>query len=57
MKAFVVADDGVTEDDLIEYCNGSGDLASYKRPRRWEFTDELERTATGKKQRFKYRPD
>ena len=57
VKAIVVADEGTDEETLVEYCKASGRLAGYKRPRRWEFTDELERTATGKKQRFKYRPD
>jgi acyl-CoA synthetase (AMP-forming)/AMP-acid ligase II len=56
VRAYVVAD-GVTEDDLVAFCRAHDGLADYKRPRVWTFTDELERTATGKKQRFKYRED
>lgn len=55
VKAVVVADDGITESDLVDYCAADDGLADYKRPREWMFTDELERTATGKKQRFEYR--
>lgn len=57
VKAFVVAEADVTDADLVDHCEQSADLARYKRPRLWEFTDALERTATGKKQRFRYRPD
>lgn len=55
VAAFVVADDGVTAGDLEAFCEGHESLADYKRPREYEFVAELERTATGKKQRYKYR--
>lgn len=54
VKAFVVAN-GVEAEDLDEYCKEHDSLADYKRPREYEFVDELERTATGKKQRYLYR--
>jgi long-chain acyl-CoA synthetase len=54
VKTFVVADD-VEAADLDEYCKDHDSLADYKRPREYEFVDELERTATGKKQRYQYR--
>lgn len=56
VKAFVVAE-GVTGDDLEAYCKNHDGLADYKRPREYEFVDSIERTATGKKQRYKYRTD
>lgn len=56
VKAYVVAE-GVTEEDLEIYCKGEESLADYKRPKEYEFVDNIERTATGKKQRFKYRTD
>lgn len=54
VTAYIVAD-GVDADDLDEYCETDEGLANYKRPRKYEFVDEIERTATGKKQRYKYR--
>lgn len=56
VKATVVGD-GITESELEEFCRGHDSLANYKRPREYEFVDSVERTATGKKQRYKYRPD
>jgi fatty-acyl-CoA synthase len=51
----VVADghDDVAERDLIEHCRGR--LAHYKCPTRIEFRAALDRTATGKLQKFKLR--
>jgi long-chain acyl-CoA synthetase len=54
VKAFVVAD-GVETDGLDTYCTDHESLADYKRPREYEFVKGLERTATGKKQRYQYR--
>lgn len=54
VTAYVVSDD-LDADDLDEYCKNHEGLADYKRPRKYEFVDEIERTATGKKQRYKYR--
>jgi benzoate-CoA ligase family protein len=45
--------DDVGAEDLIAWCREG--LASFKRPRRIEFTDELPKTATGKLQRFRVR--
>ncbi len=43
----------VTEDELRDHCRTK--LAGYKVPKRIEFRDELDRTATGKLQKFKLR--
>lgn len=56
VKAFVRGE-ALTDEDLDAYCRGHEGLANYKRPREYEFVDTVERTATGKKQRFKYRPE
>lgn len=53
VKAYIVGT--VDEDELERYCKQSDALADFKRPRLYEFIDEIERTATGKKQRFQYR--
>jgi malonyl-CoA/methylmalonyl-CoA synthetase len=44
--AFVVAEPGVTDHDLVDWCGSR--LAPYKRPRRWERVDEVPRNALGK---------
>jgi acyl-CoA synthetase (AMP-forming)/AMP-acid ligase II len=44
--AFVVAEPGVTDHDLVDWCGSR--LASYKRPRRWERVDEVPRNSLGK---------
>jgi benzoate-CoA ligase len=53
--AFVVAaaNSPASPEDLIEHCRER--LAGYKRPKHYEFVDELPKTATGKIQRFKLR--
>lgn len=56
VKAVVVGPD-VTVNELELFCKDHEALADYKRPREYEFVEGIERTATGKKQRFKYRPD
>ncbi|MER2090610.1 MAG: long-chain fatty acid--CoA ligase, partial [Sporosarcina sp.] len=40
----------LTEDDIIEYCRNN--LASFKKPRKVIFVDELPRTPSGKIQKF-----
>ena len=50
----VVADgEEVTSDELMEHCRPR--LAGYKIPKRIEIRGELDRTATGKLQKFKLR--
>jgi fatty-acyl-CoA synthase len=53
--ALVVLNAGatVTTDELVAYCRER--LAAFKCPRRIEFRDALDRTATGKLQKFKLR--
>jgi acyl-CoA synthetase (AMP-forming)/AMP-acid ligase II len=55
IMALVVLTEGqqVTEAELIEHTRGQ--LAHYKCPTRIEFRDELDRTATGKLQKYKLR--
>jgi benzoate-CoA ligase family protein len=58
-KAYVVLKEGISPSDqlakeLIDYC--AREMAEYKRPRWIEFVPELPKTATGKIQRFKLRP-
>lgn len=53
--AYVIAQQGrsPSPEDLAQFC--SERLAGYKRPKHYEFVDELPKTATGKIQRFKLR--
>jgi len=55
VKALVVIASGQTptEHELIDYCRAR--IAHYKCPKSVEFRDKLERTATGKLQKFKLR--
>ena len=55
IKALVVKADGstLTEQELIDYVKGK--VARYKAPSSVEFRDVLDRTATGKLQKFKLR--
>jgi fatty-acyl-CoA synthase len=55
IKALVVKADGsaLTEDELIEFVKGK--VARYKAPSSVEFREVLDRTATGKLQKFKLR--
>jgi acyl-CoA synthetase (AMP-forming)/AMP-acid ligase II len=55
VKALVVLAPGAaaTEDEIIEHCRDN--LAHYKCPKSVEFRDVLDRTATGKLQKFKLR--
>ena len=55
IKALVVKAEGspLTEDELIEYVKGK--VARFKAPSSVEFREVLDRTATGKLQKFKLR--
>ena len=46
--ACVVADEGVTADDLDAFCLGSDSLARFKRPREYRFVPELPKSPSGK---------
>jgi 2-furoate---CoA ligase len=46
--AFVVAAPGLTAEALDQHCRASGDLANFKRPRRFVFVAEIPKTASGK---------
>jgi len=46
--AFVVAAPGLTANALDRHCRASGDLANFKRPRRFVFVAEIPKTASGK---------
>jgi benzoate-CoA ligase len=53
--AYVIAHEGrsPSAEDLAEFCRER--LAGYKRPKQYDFVDELPKTATGKIQRFRLR--
>jgi fatty-acyl-CoA synthase len=53
VTALVVVETPVDEDDLVRHCRER--LAGYRCPKRIEFREGLERTATGKLQKFKLR--
>ncbi|MCH1512281.1 MAG: AMP-binding protein [Acidimicrobiales bacterium] len=53
VKALVVVNGQITEQDLMDYCREK--LAHYKCPTSIELRDELARTATGKLQKYKLR--
>ena len=46
--AFVVPGGALTSETLDHHCRASGDLASFKRPRRFVFVAEIPKTASGK---------
>ena len=46
--ACVVAEEGVSEDDLDRYCLASDTLARFKRPREYRFVEELPKSPSGK---------
>ena len=46
--AYVVADPGVTGDDLDTFCLASPSLARFKRPREYRFVEELPKSPSGK---------
>jgi len=46
--ACVVAEEGVSEDDLDGYCLVSDTLARFKRPREYRFVQELPKSPSGK---------
>ncbi|MDD6190662.1 MAG: AMP-binding protein [Firmicutes bacterium] len=51
--AYIVPeDDSLTVSELVDFCNNSDMLSTYKRPRYYRFVKELPMTATGKLQHF-----
>jgi 2-furoate---CoA ligase len=46
--AFIVAGAGLTAETVDRHCRESGDLASFKRPRRVVFVESIPKTASGK---------
>jgi 2-furoate---CoA ligase len=55
--ACVVADQGVTPEDLDSFCLSSGSLARFKRPREYRFVSELPKSPSGKILRRMLRAD
>lgn len=50
VTAYVVrCDDSLTVEELDEYCKNSNDIANFKRPRYYRFTEQIPFNATGKK--------
>ena len=46
--ACVVADEGVTAEELDAFCLMSGSLARFKRPREYRFVEALPKSPSGK---------
>jgi 2-furoate---CoA ligase len=46
--AFIVPSGGLTAETLDQHCRASGNLANFKRPRRFVFVAEIPKTASGK---------
>ncbi|MCO8256700.1 acyl--CoA ligase [Haladaptatus sp. AB618] len=55
VKAYVVADDGLSAAELDDWCLRNDDLADFKRPREYAFVDELPRNPSGKILRYELR--
>ncbi|SDJ34074.1 long-chain-fatty-acid--CoA ligase [Salimicrobium halophilum] len=53
--AFIVKRGDVTAEEIDEFLLSGNRLSRYKRPRRYEFVEELPRNASGKLQKFKLR--
>lgn len=52
--AYIIpTNDEVTVNDILEHCKASANLSKYQIPRYFRLTDNLPRTATGKKQHYK----
>jgi fatty-acyl-CoA synthase len=57
MAYFVPADDGVSIDELDEWCKENDKIGNYQRPRQWQTVKELPRTNTGKLDRASLREE
>lgn len=55
VKAFVQPDGEVTSDELEMWCLGNESLDDFKRPRTYEFIEQLPRNPSGKVMRYKLR--
>ncbi|SIS40299.1 fatty acid--CoA ligase [Salimicrobium flavidum] len=55
--AFIVKKEQVTGEEIDEFLLSGNSLSRYKRPRRYEFVEELPRNASGKLQKFKLREE
>ncbi|APX97213.1 long-chain-fatty-acid--CoA ligase [Natronorubrum daqingense] len=53
--AYIVPDGELTANKLEIFCRESDDLAEFKRPRHYEFREELPRNPSGKIQKYKLR--
>jgi long-chain acyl-CoA synthetase len=53
--AYIVGEDGATEETLDAFLRESDDLADFKRPREYVHVDELPKTPSGKVQKFELR--
>jgi acyl-CoA synthetase (AMP-forming)/AMP-acid ligase II len=57
VTAFVHLDTDATVDELNAWCLESDDLDDFKRPRAYEFVDEIPRNPSGKVMRYLLRED
>ncbi|PBB07099.1 long-chain-fatty-acid--CoA ligase [Salimicrobium humidisoli] len=55
--AFIVKKEEVTAQEIDEFLLSGNRLSRYKRPKRYEFVEELPRNASGKLQKFKLREE
>jgi len=55
VTAFVVADGEVTAEELDAFCRDHDDLDDFKRPRAYEFVEEVPRNPSGKIMRYRLR--
>lgn len=57
VKAFIQPAGEVSQDELDSWCLASEDLDDFKRPRAYEFVDEIPRNPSGKVMRYKLRDE
>lgn len=57
VKAYIVASDDVSAEELEQFCLESDSLADFKRPREYQFVKTLPRNPSGKVMRYKLRGD
>ena len=57
VAAYVATRDGLSETELDSYLKDNGKLADYKRPKEYNFVEEIPRTGAGKKQRAPFKKE
>ena len=58
VTAYIIkADESLTPEELDDFCKGSTEIANFKRPRYYRFTQQIPYNATGKKLHVKIKED